>query len=153
MSSPSSISQPGISSLTDEARRRLAGDLFALEVVGAVIDEVRQGFAVCSLAVKASHQNARGVVMGGVTFTLADIAFAAAANSDCFAEGAPLCWTTLSSSVSFLAPACGPRLVATCQCVRRGGTTALYRTQVVDAAGTLVAEISATAYRLRPHEG
>ena len=54
-------------------------DRFATEN-GAVIEEVEEHYAKCSLKLGSHHRNAMGAVMGGVYFTLADFAFAVAAN-------------------------------------------------------------------------
>ncbi len=54
-------------------------DRFATEN-GAVIEEVEEHYAKCSLKLGSRHRNAMGAVMGGVYFTLADFAFAVAAN-------------------------------------------------------------------------
>ena len=45
-----------------------------------VIAEVDDHYAKCTLEVQERHRNAMGAVMGGVYFTLADFAFAVAAN-------------------------------------------------------------------------
>ena len=41
---------------------------------GAVIEEVDDHYAKCSLKIENRHRNAMGAVMGGVYFTLADFA-------------------------------------------------------------------------------
>ena len=64
---------------TKETVDLFSKDRFATES-GAVIEEVDDHYAKCTLKLKASHRNAMGAVMGGVYFTLADFAFAVAAN-------------------------------------------------------------------------
>ena len=64
----------------EEARKFFAADAFAVNRAGAVIDEVGDGFARCSMEYGKEHLNAAGSVMGGAIFTLADFAFAVAAN-------------------------------------------------------------------------
>ncbi len=56
------------------------GDRFA-SGNGMRVAEVRQGFARTEMQVGPGHLNAVGIVQGGVLFTLADLAFAAASNS------------------------------------------------------------------------
>ena len=63
----------------EEVRRIFAGDRFATEN-GAVIEEIGDHSATCSLVITDSHRNAMGAVMGGTYFMLADFAFAVAAN-------------------------------------------------------------------------
>ena len=65
----------------EEARRFFSNDKFATEVTGITIDEVHDGFSRCSLEIEEKHLGAHGQIMGGVIFTLADFAFAAATNS------------------------------------------------------------------------
>ena len=48
---------------------------------GMRIDEIDEGFAVLSLTVEKKHTNGHGICHGGVTFALADSAFAFACNS------------------------------------------------------------------------
>ena len=63
----------------EEVRTIFEKDRFAM-VNGAVIDEIGDHAAACSLILTDSHRNAIGAVMGGVYFMLADFAFAVAAN-------------------------------------------------------------------------
>ena len=63
----------------DEVRERFSHDRFAT-VNGAVIEEIAEGYAKCSMQINNDHKNALGAVMGGAIFTLADFAFAVAAN-------------------------------------------------------------------------
>lgn len=58
----------------------ISGDRFA-KYIGVELKECREGYALASLDVKDIHLNAGGVCQGGVIFTLADFAFAAAVNS------------------------------------------------------------------------
>ena len=64
---------------SEEIVRFFEKDRFAAET-GAVIDEIDDRYARCSLTLEAKHKNALGAVMGGVYFTLADFAFAVASN-------------------------------------------------------------------------
>lgn len=56
------------------------GDNFAREN-GIFLVTCRPGYAVVSVEITERHLNGAGVVHGGLLFTLADFAFAAAANS------------------------------------------------------------------------
>ena len=55
----------------EEARLFFAKDRFATEN-GAVIDEIGEHYAICSMEITPHHQNAAGRVMGGAVFMLAD---------------------------------------------------------------------------------
>ena len=61
----------------EEVRTIFEGDQFATEN-GAVIEEIGDHSATCSLVITDSHRNAMGAVMGGTYFMLADFAFAVA---------------------------------------------------------------------------
>ena len=73
--------------LTEKARQIFADDRFATELTGIDITAVGEHNATCTLRLGPQHRNARGVVMGGVLFTLADFAAAIAANSACIESG------------------------------------------------------------------
>ena len=62
-----------------EVRHIFENDRFATEN-GAVIEDIGNRSATCSLVITDSHRNAMGAVMGGTYFMLADFAFAVAAN-------------------------------------------------------------------------
>ena len=64
---------------SEETVRLFEKDRFATDN-GAVIEDVSDHYAKCVLKVEDRHRNAMGSVMGGVYFTLADFAFAVAAN-------------------------------------------------------------------------
>ncbi len=49
--------------------------------IGAQLVEIREGYARAELTVEERHLNGANVCQGGVMFTLADLAFAAMANS------------------------------------------------------------------------
>ena len=55
-------------------------DRFAY-TIGAQLVEIREGYARAELTVEERHLNGANVCQGGVMFTLADLAFAAMANS------------------------------------------------------------------------
>lgn len=116
-------------------------DRFATEN-GAVIDEVDDHYAKCSLKIEDRHRNAMGAVMGGVYFTLADFALAVASNWE------EMCNVSLNSEITYLTAAKGERLIAEAVCVRNGRTTGYYRIDVRDDLGNLTAAVTATTYRV-----
>ncbi|WP_420885257.1 PaaI family thioesterase [Candidatus Soleaferrea massiliensis] len=123
----------------EEVRAIFAEDRFATEN-GAVIDEIGDHYAKCSLLLQARHRNAMGAVMGGVSFTLADFAFAVASNWQSTGT------VSLSSNITFLGVAKGKKLIAEAVCVKNGRTTSYYQIDVRDELGTLVASVTATGY-------
>ena len=124
----------------DEVRKLFQKDRFATEN-GAVVDEVGEGYAKCSLKLSDSHRNALGAVMGGAIFTLADFAFAVAANWQ--NPGA----VSLSSNIAYLGTAKGEKLTAQAQCIKNGRTTSYYNIEVEDELGNQVAAVAVTGYR------
>ena len=115
-------------------------DRFATEN-GAVIDEVDDHYAKCSLKIKDRHRNAMGAVMGGVYFTLADFAFAVAANWQ------EIGVVSLNSAISYLGAAKGEMLTAEARCIKNGRTTSFYQVDVKDELGNLAAVVTTTGYR------
>lgn len=125
----------------EEVRRIFEGDRFATEN-GAVIEEIGDHSAVCSLVITDSHRNAMGAVMGGTYFMLADFAFAVAANWQ------KIGCVSLHSDISFLSAAKGKKLIAKAICVKNGKTTSCYRIDVMDDLGNLTAMVTATGYHV-----
>ena len=126
---------------SEETVRMFERDRFATEN-GAVIDEVDDHYAKCSLKIEDRHRNAMGAVMGGVYFTLADFALAVASNWQEMGN------VSLNSEITYLTAAKGKRLTAEPVCVRNGRTTGYYRIDVRDELGNLTAAVTATTYRV-----
>jgi acyl-CoA thioesterase len=125
----------------EEVKKIFEGDRFATEN-GAVIEEIGDRSAVCSLVITASHRNAMGAVMGGTYFMLADFAFAVAANRE------KMGCVSLHSDISFLGQAKGEKLTARAVCIKDGRSTSCYRVDVTDDLGNLVAVVNVTGYRI-----
>lgn len=125
----------------EEVRRIFAEDRFATEN-GAVIEEIGDHSATCSLVITDSHRNAMGAVMGGTYFMLADFAFAVAANWQ------NMGCVSLHADVSFLGAAKGEKLIAKAVCVKDGKRTAFYRVDVMDELGNLTATVTTTGYHV-----
>lgn len=119
----------------EEAQAFFQNDRFATEN-GAVIRQLGDNFAVCSLMLADRHRNAMGNVMGGVLFMLADFAFAVAAN-----------WNrrpTVSSdsTIHFLRASCGSEIYAKAEIIKEGRTSVYCEISVFDDTGSLLARIS-----------
>ena len=125
----------------EEVRKIFEGDRFATEN-GAVIEEIGERSATCSLIITDSHRNAMGAVMGGTYFMLADFAFAVAANHE------KMGCVSLRSDISFLGSAKGEKLIAKAICIKDGRTTACYRVDVTDNLGNLTATVTVTGYHI-----
>lgn len=127
---------------SEETIRLFENDRFATEN-GAVIDEVDEGYAKCSLRLEDRHRNAMGAVMGGVYFTLADFALAVASNWKEMGN------VSLNSEIAYLTAAKGEKLIAEAFCVKNGRTTGYYRIDVKDELGTLAAAVTSTTFRVK----
>ena len=118
---------------TQWARDTFKDDTYATDVTGIVIEKAVDGTSVCSLEIESKHLNADNHVMGGVTFTIADLAFAVAAN-----EG-ELTTVSTNSSINFLGVAKGKKLIAEGKTVKKGRSVTTVSVEIHDELGTQVA--------------
>lgn len=123
----------------DEIREIFKADRFAT-VNGAYIEEVGDGYSVCSIKINEDHKNAVGAVMGGVPFMLADFAFAVAANHETMNT------VSINSTIAFLGVAKGEKLIATAKRIKNGRSTCYYNVIVCDNLNNLVAEVNITGF-------
>ena len=121
----------------DQIRACFSGDRFATEAAGIHILEAEPGRALCEMPLRPIHLNAAGKPMGGAIFTLADFAFAIAANGH-----SPVVTVTQQLSISFLSAARGTVLLAEARCLKAGKNTCLYAVEVRDELGTQVAYLT-----------
>ena len=124
-----------------EARAFFAGDRDAMDT-GAVLAELTDGGAVCSLTLTERHRNAEGGVMGGVIFTLMDFTFAAASSN----VHRPT--VAQQVSVNYLSAPKGARLTARAACRKDGRTSCVYQVNVADDQGRDVAQAVFTGFKL-----
>lgn len=135
--------------LIERLRELFANDRYATQQTGIVIDKVTDEGVTCSIALQSHHRNAKGAVMGGVLFTLADYAFAVAVHVDTVEGCDPqhdvqLHWVTSSSTIHYLAAAKGDRLTATTHCIKKGRLQAVFQISITDALGTPIALVTTT---------
>jgi len=128
----------------EQIRACFAGDHFASECLGAVIEVAQPHHAVVSVKLCPSHCNALGNPMGGAIFTLADFAFAIAANGH-----SERVTVSQSADIHFLSAAKGSELRAEARCVKAGHTTSLYAVDVHDELGTHVAYVTVSGYTVK----
>ena len=124
----------------EKVREFFENDRFAV-TNGAYIDEIGDKSAVVSMAIESRHRNAVDTVMGGAVFTLADFAFAVAANHEKVGT------VSLSANISFLKASRGSKLIARAECVRDGRTTCYYRVTIADDTGALISEVTINGYK------
>ncbi len=126
---------------TEEAREYFKGDRFAT-LNGMALDDLSEESSVCSLTLDERHKNANGGIMGGVIFTLADLAFAALANQ--------IHRPTVAQQVSinYLNAPKGERLSAKAVCLKNGRTTSVINVDVTDDLGRKIAQFTGTGFKL-----
>ena len=123
---------------TEQAREFFKNDIYAHELTGIEIVEAREGYAKCSLKIEDKHKNALGHVMGGVFFTMADYAFAIAANL-----GQPTT-VTQTSQIMYLSPVKGSTLYAETERIKAGRRTCFYKIMISDDTGADIAYVTTT---------
>ena len=121
----------------EEAREMFIKDLYANKLTGAVIDEVGEDYAKCSLKLTPDHRNAYGGVMGGAIYTLADFAFAVASNFD-----KPVATVSVVGQASFMAATKGEVLYAEAKLLKDGRTNCFYEVAVTDDLGKLISLVN-----------
>ncbi len=123
----------------DMVRERFSHDRFAT-VNGAVIEEIAEEYAKCSMRISDNHKNALGAVMGGAIFTLADFAFAVATNW----QEQPV--VSLDASITFLGKAKGNILIAEAKKIRAGRRTCCYVVEITDELGSQIAHMTSNGF-------
>lgn len=126
--------------MTPDERARKSADAMwaddnASKWFGMQIDEVSEGCAVLSLTVEQHHCNGHAICHGGVTFSLADSAFAFACNSRNQVTVAQ------HNSINFIAPGhLGDRLTARAVERQLAGRSGIYDVTVTNQDGKIIAE-------------
>lgn len=116
----------------------------AAQALGITLEAIGPGFARCRMRVRDDMVQGHGTCHGGLTFTLADTAFAYACNAYNRATVA------LGAEIAFLAPArVGDVLDATARERSRSGRTGIYDVEVSNGDGTAIALFRGTAYETR----
>ena len=124
----------------EEAKKFFVNDHFATEN-GITLDDIGDGWAKTSVRLTDLHKNAQGGIMGGVIFTLADLAFAAACNSLYSPSVAQ------QMNINFLSGSRGSVLYAHARCRKDGRTSGVYEIDVTDDLGRDIAQITGTAFK------
>ena len=127
----------------EKVREYFKGDVFATSSTGAVIEEIGDRWAKCSLLIDSRHKNAANQVMGGAIFTLADFAFAVAANR----PDLPIT-VTVSTNISFIGTAKGSSLIAQTKLLKDGRRNCFYEVEVTDDMGNPVAIVNVVGMHL-----
>lgn len=115
-------------------------DKFATDA-GAVIEEIGEYYAKCSIELDDRHLNAVGGIMGGVHFVLADFTFAVASNWQKMGS------VSLNSDIAYLGTVKGKKMIAEAHCIKEGRSTNFYRIDIGDELGNKVAVVNITGFR------
>ena len=123
----------------EDAREVFSKDLYATELSGAVIDEIGDNYAKCSMELTPNHKNAYGGIMGGAIYTLADFAFAVASN-----YGKECATVSLVGQANFMSATKGNKLFAEARLLKAGKRNSFFEVTVTDDFDKLIAVVSFT---------
>ena len=126
--------------IADHVVVRLENDRF-VNFCGIVPEEVRPGYGRASVKIRNHHLNGVGIIQGGLLFTLADYAFAMAANS----RGKTA--VAVEASVSFIKGVSEGILTAEAVEVSCKKTLARYDVRITNEQGEMIALYHGTAFR------
>jgi len=116
-------------------------DMFARRLDIEIID-AKEGCSHVSMPLGENTSNAVGIVHGGAIFSLADLAFAAACNS----EG--VLSVAIETNIHYLAPCPSVgRLEAKAMKIRETRRLGFYRIEVFPPDGEIIAVLQAVAYK------
>lgn len=125
---------------TEKARKLFARDRFAA-LAGVEIVESGKGYCKARLVIEDKHLNAANVIQGGAIFTLADLAFAVAANSHGQLALA------ININISFLSARSSGAIYATATEVSEPKRIGAYDVLVTDEQGEILARFNGLVYR------
>ncbi|TWV13301.1 hotdog fold thioesterase [Bacteroidaceae bacterium HV4-6-C5C] len=108
---------------------------------GIKLIEIKKGYGKASVTIADKHLNAGNLTQGGVIFTLADLALAAAANSH------GVLAVSLSSNITFLrSSGVGDILYAEAKERYKGRSTGFYQVEVTNQNGELIAAFESSIF-------
>ena len=119
----------------------LQNDLFS-QWLGIEVMEIKEGYSKIKMTIRKEMINGFGIVHGGVTFSLADSAFAFACNNRNNLSVA------LDTSINFIKPVhVDDVLIAEAKELHNGKSTGLYQISITNQNGHLVAVFKGTCFR------
>ena len=123
----------------DTFKRAIENDKFA-QHTGIELVTISPGYALTRIKIEDKHLNGLGFVQGGVIFTLADVAFAAAANE----AGIPT--LGINTTISYIKAPRGKLITAEARVVSATKKLCTYDVTVRDEDGDLAAKMLTTGY-------
>ena len=116
-------------------------DLFS-QWLGIEVIEITEGYSKIKMTIRKEMINGLGIVHGGITFSLADSAFAFACNSRNILSVA------LDTAINFIkAVHIGDELTAEAKELHNGKSTGLYQINITNQKNELVALFKGTCFR------
>ncbi len=122
----------------------MLADKFICQTVGVELTSVGVGSARAELLLRPEHMNGVGICQGGVLFSLADYALAAASN---YNEESVL---SLDVSISYCKAVKSGRIVAEAREICRTRSTVVGDAEIRDDQGQLICVARSRGYVLRP---
>lgn len=108
---------------------------------GIKIENISPGYAVTKMVVTENHLNGVNIIQGGAIFTLADYAFAAAANSS------GQITVGINASISYFKASKGKTLMAEAKEISSSNKMTTYNVDVTDDNNELIARLCVTGYK------
>lgn len=128
-------------SAADVVAHMMEHDLFS-QWLGVELLDVKDGYSKIKMTIRKEMVNGFGIVHGGVTFSLADSAFAFACNNRNVLSVA------LDTSINFLKPVhVGDELIAEAVELHNGKSTGLYTISITNQKDMLVAVFKGNCFR------
>ena len=119
----------------------LQNDLFS-QWLGIEVLEIKEGYSKIKMTIRAEMVNGFGIIHGGVTFSLADSAFAFACNNRNQLSVA------LDTSINFIKPVhVDDELIAEATEIHNGKSTGLYQIEIFNQKNHKVAQFKGLCYR------
>jgi acyl-CoA thioesterase len=119
----------------------LQNDLFS-QWLGISIIKINEGYSKIRMTVREEMINGFGIVHGGISFSLADSAFAFACNNRNVLSVA------LDTSINFIKPVhIGDELIAEAKELHNGKSTGLYHITITNQKENIVAIFKGTCFR------
>lgn len=110
--------------------------------LGIEVLEINEGYSKIKMSIRAEMVNGLGIIHGGITFSLADSAFAFACNNRNQLSVA------LDTSINFIKPVhVGDVLTAEAKELHNGKSTGLYHIEIFNQKNHKVAQFKGLCYR------
>ena len=130
--------------MDDEQIKMLKNDRFAT-FIGLELVKMEPGYAVVKMDIMEKHLNGVNMIQGGAIFTLADFAFAAAANASGQAT------VGLNANIAYFQASKGKTLIAEAKEVSSSQKIAHYNVDVFNENKDHIAQVSFAGYKKNFH--